>query len=113
MPTPCKLRCPIHATPFNSILINFRKEKVKETVVTYTAKNEVDKILVEATANENWNIANSKLQTLADACFQGQECSKIVEHLKAKLDSPPFEWRRILKVCYLDSDVFCLVSQRN
>ena len=40
---------------------------MKDTVVTYTAKSEVDKILVEATANENWNIANSKLQTLADA----------------------------------------------
>ena len=38
-----------------------RKEKVKETVVTYTSKSELDKVLVEATANENWNIANSKL----------------------------------------------------
>jgi hypothetical protein len=38
-----------------------RKEKVKDTVTTYTSKSEVDKILVEATANENWNIANSKL----------------------------------------------------
>ena len=42
---------------------------MKDTVVTYTAKSEVDKILVEATANENWNIANSKLQTLADASY--------------------------------------------
>ena len=45
----------------------FRKEKVKETVVTYTSKSDVDKILIEATANENWNISNSKLQILADA----------------------------------------------
>ena len=37
------------------------KEKVKETVVTYTSNNEIEKILIEATSNENWNIANSKL----------------------------------------------------
>ena len=47
-----------------------RKEKVKDTVTSYTAKSEVDKILIEATANENWNIANSKLQVLADAAYQ-------------------------------------------
>lgn len=46
-----------------------RKEKVKETVVSYTSKSEIDKILIEATANENWNISNSKLQILADACI--------------------------------------------
>ena len=34
----------------------FRKEKVKETVVSYVSRSEVDKILIEATANENWNI---------------------------------------------------------
>jgi len=43
------------------ILNLIRKEKVKETVVTYTSRSEVDKILIEATANENWNVANSKL----------------------------------------------------
>lgn len=39
----------------------FSKEKVKETVVLHTSKNEIEKILIEATSNENWNIANSKL----------------------------------------------------
>jgi hypothetical protein len=43
---------------------------VKETVVSYTSRSEIDRILVEATANENWNLPNSKLQTLADASFQ-------------------------------------------
>lgn len=33
----------------------------------HTSKSEIDKILIEATSNENWNIANSKLQILADA----------------------------------------------
>lgn len=32
------------------------KEKVKETVVSYVSRSDVDKILIEATANENWNI---------------------------------------------------------
>lgn len=43
---------------------------MKDTVTSYTAKSEVEKILIEATANENWNIANSKLQVLADAAYQ-------------------------------------------
>ena len=42
---------------------------MKETVTAYTSRDEIDKILVEATANENWNISNSKLQILADATF--------------------------------------------
>lgn len=54
-----------------SIKISFyRKEKVKETVVSYVSRSDVDKILIEATANENWNIQNSKLQVLADAAYQ-------------------------------------------
>ena len=42
---------------------------MKETVVTYTSKSEVDKLLIEATADENWNISNSKLQVLADSTY--------------------------------------------
>ena len=42
---------------------------MKETVVSYTSRSEIEKILIEATANENWNISNSKLQILADATF--------------------------------------------
>ena len=52
----------------------FRKEKVKETVVSYVSRSDVDKILIEATANENWNISNTKLQTLADAAYQKYLC---------------------------------------
>jgi hypothetical protein len=82
---------------------------VKETVVTYTSKSEIDKVLIEATANENWNIANSKLQILADASYSlydfdlyrvyfSENSTRIMEHLKQKLDVPAFEWRRVLKV---------------
>lgn len=55
MPTLCK-----YLLGFDAIISN-RKEKVKDTVTTYTSKSDIDKILVEATGNENWNIANSKL----------------------------------------------------
>lgn len=57
-----------HRSP--SLTNYYSKEKMKDTVHTYTAKTEVDKILIEATGNENWNIANSKLQTLADATYE-------------------------------------------
>ncbi len=40
---------------------------MKDNLSTYTAKTEIEKILIEATSNENWNIANSRLQVLADA----------------------------------------------
>ncbi len=43
---------------------------MKETVVTYTTRDELEKLLIEATANENWNLANSKLQILADATYK-------------------------------------------
>jgi len=33
------------------------------------AKDELEKVLLEATANENWNIANSKLMQIADASY--------------------------------------------
>jgi hypothetical protein len=46
-----------------------RKERVKETVVSYTSRSEIDKVLIEVTANESWNVPNTKLQTLADASF--------------------------------------------
>ncbi len=52
MPTLCK---------YHPHITLHSKEKMKETVVTYTSRNEVDKLLIEATANENWNISNSKL----------------------------------------------------
>ena len=36
---------------------------------SYIAKDELEKVLIEATANENWNIANSKLMQIADASY--------------------------------------------
>lgn len=43
---------------------------MKETVVSIVSRSEVEKVLIEVTANENWNAANSKLQILADASYQ-------------------------------------------
>jgi len=33
--------------------------------------------------------------------YLSENCTRILEHLKSKLDVPAFEWRRILKVCYI------------
>ena len=33
------------------------------------AKDELEKLLFEATADENWNISNSKMMQLADATY--------------------------------------------
>lgn len=36
---------------------------------TYMAKDELEKLLVEATANENWNISNTKMLQISDATY--------------------------------------------
>ena len=60
-------------------------------------KVEYKKILTEATSNENWNIANSKLQVLADHTYNWEDYNVIMKHLWAKLACKPKEWRRIFK----------------
>lgn len=34
------------------------------------AKDDLDKLLLEATSNENWNISNTKLLQIADATYE-------------------------------------------
>jgi hypothetical protein len=34
------------------------------------AKDDLEKLLVEATANENWNISNSKMLQISDATYE-------------------------------------------
>ena len=33
------------------------------------AKDDLEKVLIEATANENWNVSNSKLLQISDATY--------------------------------------------
>lgn len=40
-----------------------------DSYATYMAKDDLEKVLVEATANENWNIANTKLLQISDATY--------------------------------------------
>ena len=58
---------------------------------------EYKKILKEATSNENWNIANSKLQVLADHTYNWEDYVVISKHLWKTVNSKPKEWRRIFK----------------
>ena len=46
-----------------------RQGRVADTYGSYMAKDELEKLLVEATANENWNISNSKLLQISDATY--------------------------------------------
>ena len=46
-----------------------RAGKVSDTYSGYMAKDELEKVLVEATANENWNISNTKLLQISDATY--------------------------------------------
>jgi len=43
--------------------------KMTDTYAGYMAKDDLEKVMVEATANENWNISNSKLLQIADATY--------------------------------------------
>ena len=59
--------------------------------------SEFKSILNESTSNENWNIANSKLQVLADHTYNWEDYNVIMKHLWGKVQSKPKEWRRIFK----------------
>lgn len=62
------------------------------------AKDDLEKLLVEATANENWNISNTKMLQISDATYDMGQQSRVMDYLFNKLQaSKPFEWRRILK----------------
>ena len=71
--------------------------KATDTYGHYMAKDDIDKLLVELTANENWNVANSKLLQVSDATYDMGKQSKIADHLLLKLQCKGVEWRRILK----------------
>ena len=47
-----------------------RKAKAQDQYSTYMAKDDLEKLLVEATANENWNISNSKMLQISDATYE-------------------------------------------
>ena len=68
-------------------------------------KSEVQKVLDEATNNDNWNISNTKLQVLADHSYDWyvesnnrNEYNIIMKHLWSKIELQPKEWRKIFKV---------------
>lgn len=46
------------------------KSKAADSYTTYMAKDDLDKLLLEATSNENWNISNTKLLQIADATYE-------------------------------------------
>ena len=51
------------------VIYVYRTGRVTDSYAGYMAKDELEKVLVEATANENWNISNSKLLQIADATY--------------------------------------------
>jgi len=63
-------------------------------------KSELNKLLTEATNNDNWNISNSKLQVLADHTYDFNHYNIIMKHLWAKLSLKPKDWKRIFKALH-------------
>ncbi len=53
-----QLRCNVPSVRLN---LKCRKSKATDSLSGYMAKDELEKLLVEATANENWNISNTKM----------------------------------------------------
>lgn len=74
--------------------------RLGETYTSYTSKDAIEQLLIEATSNDQWSVSNQKLMQLADATH-GPDGIKIVDHLMLKLKSPAFEYRRILKALNL------------
>lgn len=63
-------------------------------------KSELDKVLNEATNNDNWNISNSKLQVLADHTYEFNDYGVIMKHLWSKLTLKVKDWRRVFKALH-------------
>ena len=59
------LQCKIQCT-----LTSFSTSSVTDKYSTFMAKDELEKLLIEATANENWNISNSKMLQISDATYE-------------------------------------------
>ena len=51
-------------------LTSFSTSSVTDKYSTFMAKDELEKLLIEATANENWNISNSKMLQISDATYE-------------------------------------------
>lgn len=49
---------------------HYSTSSVTDKYSTYMAKDELEKSLIEATANENWNISNSKMLQISDATYE-------------------------------------------
>jgi len=43
--------------------------KASDKYAGYMAKDDLERALVEATANENWNVSNTLLLTISDATY--------------------------------------------
>ena len=89
----CKFAMSTHLTDFNFC----RAAKATDTYGHYMAKDDLERVLVEATANENWNIANTKLLQISDASYDMTSYNRISEFLMLKLQSKAIEWKRVLK----------------
>jgi hypothetical protein len=71
------------------------KTTIGETYTSYLSKDKMDALLIEITSDA-YECSNQKMLDLADATH-GQDCQKIIDHLLLKLQSPAFEWKRIIK----------------
>jgi hypothetical protein len=75
----------------------FSAAKASDKYAGYMAKDDLERALVEATANENWNVSNTLLLTISDSTYQMPNIDRISEFFMLKLNSKAQEWRRILK----------------
>ena len=71
--------------------------RVGETYTSYTSKDKIDALLIEATSNDTWQISNQKMLEMADATNSYESAPKILDHCLLKIKSASFEWRRIYK----------------
>ncbi len=62
------------------------------------AKTPLEKTLIEATSNENWNPSNKLLNEIADHTYDYADFNFIMKFVWEKLNSKTKSWRKILKV---------------
>jgi len=74
-------------------LVKGLKDKVTKTAF--------ERLLSEATSNENWPVSNTTLQEIADHTYNHTDFITIMKHIWKKLSATKKKWRKIMKTLNL------------
>jgi epsin len=79
-------------------------ENLKKAALSFKdklTKTPFERLLQEATSNENWNVSTKTLREIADHSYNFNDFSTIMKHIWKRLNSQRKKWRKIIKTLTL------------